>query len=151
MSYVVKQRSMVAAQEITSVYPDPTYISFVAKAQKTKTRKGKDYFVLRVTIPKESAEQIGAAPDDFLLFRAKKALWYHMIDWNEMEPTWKMLPPQTRIDVIVAGLPNPDTKSLATPTSAQGGWTVSDYTNSNGLLTSQVTSGTASGIAAGGK
>jgi hypothetical protein len=93
--------------------PDPGYAAFVAKTQKVKTRKGKDYFVYRVTIPKDKAEQIGVKPDDYLLFRAKRAQWYHMINWDEMEQTWQMLPDEIRRDVVLSGLPSPGSASFA--------------------------------------
>ena len=81
MSVVVarEQRLEQIEQIVVTVCPDPSYTSFVAKAQKAKTRKGKNYFVLRVTIPKEIAEKIEVGPEDYLLLKAKKAQWYHMI------------------------------------------------------------------------
>jgi len=51
------------------------FVIFVAKLQKAKTRKNKDYFVLRATIPKAVAETLDAKAGDYLLFRTKKAQW----------------------------------------------------------------------------
>ena len=98
---------------IVALFPDPGYVAFVAKTQKAKTRKGKEYFVYRVTIPKDKAEQIGVKPDDYLLFRAKRAQWYHMINWDEMGQTWQMLPEEVRRDVVLSGLPSPGSASFA--------------------------------------
>ena len=114
---------VVAAEEVVEYQPDPGYVGFTAKAQKSKTRKGKDYFVIRVTIPKYAADQIKIDPEDYLVLKAKKALWYHMMDWTEMKPAWQMLPPEIKTDVILAGLPNPEGVMLTSPTSLQANWT----------------------------
>jgi hypothetical protein len=84
--------------------PDTSCVPFVAKMQKARTRKYKDYFVLRATVPKDVAEKIDARPGDYLFFRAKKAQWYHMLDWRKMGNTWKMLPDDIRNRVIMDGL-----------------------------------------------
>lgn len=81
--------------------PDLGYETFVAKIQKAKTRKGKDYFVSRITIPKEVINQIDAKPGDYLFFQAKRAEWFHMLDWKKMETTWSMLPNETKMQVIM--------------------------------------------------
>jgi len=91
----------IYARKIVS---DPEAVPFVAKLQKAKTRKNKDYFVLRATVPKEIAEKIGVKPGDFLFFRAKKAKWYHMLNWEAMENTWNMLPGEVKNKVITDGL-----------------------------------------------
>src|SRR5713226_1418312 len=120
---VMVAREQRLEQIFVAVYPDPSYTSFVAKAQKAKTRKGKNYFVLRVTIPKEIAEKIEAGPDDFLILKAKKAQWYHMVNWTEMGATWKMLPQNIKEGVTLSGLPNPDLpKLLAAPSNQEMNW-----------------------------
>lgn len=86
-----------------TVAPDSEAVSFVAKVQKTKTRKGKDYFIFRTTIPKEMAKKIGVEGGDYLLFKAKKAKWYHMLDWKTMGNTWRMLPNEIRERIIIDG------------------------------------------------
>jgi NAD(P)H-hydrate repair Nnr-like enzyme with NAD(P)H-hydrate epimerase domain len=43
-------------------------------------------------------------PGDFLFFKAKKAQWYHMLDWEMMENTWRMLPAEIKQKVIMDGL-----------------------------------------------
>ena len=151
MAFVVKERSITASEKITSVYPDLSYFSFTAKAQRVRTRKGKDYFVLRVTLPKDAAEQIGAQPDDILLFRAKKALWYHMMDWNEMESAWRMLPQQIKSDVIMAGLPNPDMRSLTAITGLQGSLAGLEQGSWNNSFAEPMPLPTAPGANTGGK
>jgi hypothetical protein len=117
MSIVVAEQRL--AQRIVAVYPDPTYTSFVAKAQKARTRKGKNYFILRVTIPKEIAEKIEAGPEDYLVLKAKKAEWYHMVNWLEMRSTWKMLPQSIKESVTLSGLPSPDFPKLLVAQSNQ--------------------------------
>ena len=72
--------------------------------QKAKTRKNKDYFVLRATIPKEIVQKTGVKAGEFMFFRAKKAQWYHMMDWKAMTNTWAMLPDDVRRRVVLDGL-----------------------------------------------
>jgi hypothetical protein len=86
------------------VISDSESVPFVSKIQKAKTRKNKNYFVLRTTLPKEIAGKIGAKAGDYLFFKAKKAQWYHMLDWNVMENTWKMLPDYFKNRIIMDGL-----------------------------------------------
>lgn len=120
--------------------PDPDSVTFVAKIQKAKTRKHKDYFVLRTTVPKDIAEKIDAKAGDYLFFRAKKAQWYHMLDWEAMESTWKMLPNEIRNRVIIDGLYNRGVSSQAMPSlgatnlSAPTQQMVEIQTNRNGDL-----------------
>lgn len=92
------------AYRMLKVMPDQESIPFVAKIQRAKTRKNKDYFVLRTTLPKGIAEKIGARAGDYLFFKAKKAQWYHMLDWEAMENTWRMLPDDFKNRVIMDGL-----------------------------------------------
>jgi len=89
--------------KLTICEPDPSFVGFVAKIQKAKTRKNKDYYILRTTVPKEIAEKLNVEPGDFLFFKAKKALWYHMLDWEAMENTWKILPPEIQSKVVMDG------------------------------------------------
>jgi hypothetical protein len=95
--------------------PDPSFVTFVAKIQKAKTRKNKDYFVLRTTVPKNIAEKIDAKAGDYLFFKTKKALWYHMLNWEAMEGTWKMLPDEIRNQIIMDRLFNQGNPSQVTP------------------------------------
>lgn len=95
--------------------PDLSSVTFVAKMQKAKTRKNKDYFVLRTTVPKDIAEKIDAKAGDYIFFRAKKAQWYHMLDWKSMENTWKMLPDEIRNRVVVDGLYGQGTPNQSLP------------------------------------
>jgi len=90
--------------KIVVYVPDPSFMTFVAKIQKAKTRKNKNYFVLRATVPKNVAEKMDAKPGDYLLFKTKKAQWYHLLDWKAMENTWKMLPEEIRNRIIRDGL-----------------------------------------------
>jgi len=87
--------------------PDLGFVPFVAKVQKARTRKNKDYFILRVSVPKDVAKKIDAQAGEYLFFKAKKAEWYHLLDWSKMETTWRMLPPEIRNRAILEGLPCP--------------------------------------------
>ena len=89
--------------------PDTSFTPFVAKILKRKTRKDKDYYVLRATIPKDIIDEIKAEPGDFLFFKAKKAEWYHMLNWKNMENAWAMLPDQVKYALIRDGIPYPGT------------------------------------------
>jgi hypothetical protein len=86
------------------IIPDSDSVPFVAKIHKAKTRKNKNYYVLRATLPKEVAEKVGAKEGDYLFFRAKKAQWYHMLDWEAMDNTWKLLPDDFKNRIIMDGL-----------------------------------------------
>lgn len=84
--------------------PDQGFETFVAKVQNVKTRKGKDYFISRITIPKEAINNIELDSEDYVFIKAKKAEWFHMLNWDDMESTWNMLPLETKIEVIKDGL-----------------------------------------------
>jgi hypothetical protein len=98
---------------------DRSYEPFVAKLQKAKTRKNKEYFVLRASVPKDAAEKMKVGPGDYVFFRAKKAQWFHMLDWRQMKSTWNLLPEDVRQEVYLAGLVQPQIPTLST-TSAAG-------------------------------
>ncbi len=96
-------------------------VAFVAKPVRVRTRKGKDYHVLRVTIPKEVSTRLALGPDDYLVLRAKIAQWFHMVNWSEMPEVWERLPEGLRGEVMSLGLPNPaEPRSLPSPTSPAG-------------------------------
>ena len=99
-----KWRELNSQAQRKRVVCDPEAVPFVAKIQKAKTRKNKDYFVFRTTVPKEIAMKIGVKAGDYLFFRAKKAQWYHMLDWGTMENTLKMLPDEIRNRIAMDGL-----------------------------------------------
>jgi len=105
--------------------PDTSFVTFVAKLQKAKTRKNKDYFVLRATVPKDVAKKIDAKPGEYLCFKAKKALWYHLLNWGAMENTWRMLPDEIRNRIIVDGLYSQVPSFQTTP--PLGATNLSDY------------------------
>ena len=94
-------------EQAMALVPDPSFVTFVAKIQKAKTRRDKDYFVLRATVPKDVAEKMSARPGDYLFFKTKKAEWYHMLDWKEAGKAWQMLPPEIKSRAILDGLPCP--------------------------------------------
>lgn len=80
---------------------------FPVKVYASKNRKGKNYFVYRVTIPKKIAKELKIKKDDYLLLKATKAEWFHLIDWGEMESTWTMLPDQMKARIRESGLKVP--------------------------------------------
>jgi len=98
------KRRLSLEEDVIVYMPDIDCVPFVAKMQKAKTRKNKDYFVLRATIPKDVTKKIGVKPGEYLFFKAKKAQWYHMLDWQKMGNTWKMLPDNVRNEIILGGL-----------------------------------------------
>jgi hypothetical protein len=116
MSSLTSTYSDVVKEYGQNVTVDNNFVSFVAKTQKVKTRKDKEYFVLRVNIPKNVAERVGIGPGDYLLLRAKKAKWFHMIDWTAMQDTWRMLPDEVKKEIVFSGLPNPGVSYPISPT-----------------------------------
>jgi hypothetical protein len=82
-------------------------VVFSAKVYSSKSRKGKDYYVYKVTIPKKVANQLGIKTDDYLLLKAMKAEWFHLLNWEQMEPTWTRLPDSIKERIRESGLPVP--------------------------------------------
>jgi hypothetical protein len=80
---------------------------FVAKTVKIKNNKSRDYFLYRMTIPKEIVEKMDLQSNDHLLIKAKKASWYHLLDWSQMGKSWDMLSDEAKKEVISLGLPKP--------------------------------------------
>lgn len=117
MSLVYEQTAAVAQRTVTVVV-DPSYEPFVGKLQKAKTRKNKEYFVLRVSVPKRVAENLKAGPGDYLFFRTKKAEWFHMLDWDQMKNTWNMLPGEVKQEVYLSGLVQPPVPELGSTSGA---------------------------------
>ncbi len=89
---------------MTIPVPLPALVPFVAKVHRVKTRRGKDYTVLRMTLPKEVGEKLSVGGNDFLFALAQKAQWYHMIDWSQMAEAWNILPPEMRAVLVHYGL-----------------------------------------------
>jgi hypothetical protein len=81
---------------------------FPVKVYASKNRKGKDYFVYKVTIPKKIANELKIKKDDYLLLKASKAEWFHLLDWGEMQPTWTMLPEHMKTRIRESGLKVPE-------------------------------------------
>ncbi len=79
-------------------------VPFVARVRRVPTRRGKDYSILRMTIPKEIGEKIGIGDKEFLFMLAQKAEWFHMIDWTRMPETFAKLPPEVRGILEASGL-----------------------------------------------
>jgi hypothetical protein len=84
--------------------PLPTMVPFVAKVHRVRTRRGKDYSVLRMTLPKDVGEKIGVTGNDYLFALAQKAEWYHMIDWSQMTEAWSLVPPEMKAVLVHYGL-----------------------------------------------
>jgi hypothetical protein len=82
-------------------------IAFVAKPIKVRTRKGKDYHVVRITVPKDVIERLNPKGDDYLFLRAKIAQWFQMVDWAKLPNVWKKLPSELQREVLAATAPYP--------------------------------------------
>lgn len=89
---------------------------FPVKVYASKNRKGKNYFVYKVTIPKKIAKELKIKKDDYLLLKATKAQWFHLLDWGEMQSTWAMLPDHLKTRIRESGLKVPESQ-VAAPTS----------------------------------
>jgi hypothetical protein len=86
---------------------------FPVKVYASKSRKGKDYFVYKVTIPKKIAKELKLKKDDYLLLKARKAEWFHLLDWEKMQSTWTMLPDHMKSRVRESGLKVPEFQRIA--------------------------------------
>ena len=85
-------------------------VSFVAKVSKTKTRTKGDttYFTFRLNVPNEISEKLDLDNGDYLFIHsAMKAKWYHMLNWKEMDNTWRMLPSNLQKEIQSSGLSTP--------------------------------------------
>lgn len=111
--------------------PDHGYENFVGKLQKTKTRKGKDYFISRITVPKEIVNEIDVGPDDYVFFKVKKAEWFHMLEWDKIASTWEMLPNDIKGKIIMDGL-LPPMSELMIPDMLKDALGFSGATNPSG-------------------
>ena len=80
--------------------------SFVAKVSRIKNNKNKNYFVHRINIPSEVVEglELNLDKNEYLFFKAKKAAWYHMLDWSKMNQTWDKLPLDVKQQIQEEGL-----------------------------------------------
>ncbi|MCL5782795.1 MAG: hypothetical protein M1476_02660 [Candidatus Thermoplasmatota archaeon] len=86
---------------------DNKTVAFTAKAKKVKTHKNQDYFVYRITVPKEEAQKLSIGDEDYLLILAQKAKWYHMLKWDEMSETWNLLPEEVKQEIKDLHMPTP--------------------------------------------
>lgn len=80
--------------------------NFVVKVSKIKNNKNRNYYVHRVNIPSEVVEnlKLDSDQDEYLFLKAKKAEWYHMLDWSTMNQTWNKLPTKIKNEIISDGL-----------------------------------------------
>ena len=75
-------------------------VVFVSRVSVTRSRKnGKEYVTYRITVPAEEARELGLSDGDYLLVRAKRAKWYHLLNWEEMRRVYDMLPEEIRKEV----------------------------------------------------
>lgn len=108
-------RTPVASLEIYRFTLWDDSIAFLAKPVKVRTRKGKNYFVMRVTIPKDVCEKLAAREGDFLHVRARIAPWYLMVNWEVYPDAWRGLPAELKGLVAQSGLPFPAERREALP------------------------------------
>jgi hypothetical protein len=92
--------------------------AFVAKVTRIRNSKDKAYFVHRINLPANIVEELQLDKEDYVLLRAEKAQWYHMLDWQQMKTTWNRLPNEIRQKIIDEGLL--DTMSLNQPSRREG-------------------------------
>ena len=88
--------------------------NFVSKIGKIKNNKEKEYYVYRINIPSNITKDLDLKQDDHIFIKAKKAEWYHMLDWSTMSKTWSKLPANIQKIIIEDGLvqvPSQKTKS----------------------------------------
>ena len=81
-------------------YPIKDVSVFTARVSKTRTKiSGKPYESYRITLPKKIAEKMSVSDGDYLLVIAKKASWYHLLEWES--EYFKMLPENVRLELSV--------------------------------------------------
>lgn len=78
--------------------------SFVAKVSRIKNKKDKEYYIHRINLPSEVTKELELQNKDYVFLKAKKAEWYHMLEWSTMSPTWNKLPLDTKQKIIDDGL-----------------------------------------------
>ena len=88
---------------------------FIAKTVKVRNSKVKDYFLYRMTIPKDVAEKMELGAQDHLIIKAKKAEWYHLLDWSQMDKGWDMLADSAKGEIMALGLPAPKGVNASPP------------------------------------
>lgn len=77
---------------------------FVAKVNRIINDKTNNYYIHRINIPSDVVEELKLGKEDFLLFKAKKAEWYDMLDWSEMKTTWDKLPKEIKEKIQEDGI-----------------------------------------------
>ena len=79
-------------------YPISDLNVFTARISATKTKiRGQSYISYRLTVPKKIVEKMGLNDGDHLLLIAKKAKWYHLLDWDDEH--FSMLPENIRLEI----------------------------------------------------
>ncbi len=79
-------------------YPISDVSVFTAKVSATKTKiKGQSYLSYRITVPKKIVEKTNVSDGDYLLLIAKKASWYHLLEWDSER--FNMLPENVRLEL----------------------------------------------------
>lgn len=79
-------------------YPINDVDVFIAKVSATKTKiKGQSYVSFRLTVPKKIVEKMRLNDGDYLLAIAKKASWYHLLEWDN--DYFNMLPENIRLEL----------------------------------------------------
>lgn len=80
---------------------------FVAKVSKTKTRSkdGKDYYVHKITIPNQIADELKFKNEDYIFVKSSsKAKWYHLFNWNAEPQAWSLLPTKLQWEIQSSGM-----------------------------------------------
>lgn len=77
---------------------------FVAKVNRIINDKKNNYCIHRINIPANVVEKLNLGKEEFLLFKAKKAEWYDMLDWSEMKVTWDKLPQEIKQKISEDGI-----------------------------------------------
>ncbi len=103
-------------------------VTFVAKPHFVKTRKGKDYTVVRLTIPKEAVVAMGLKQEDFVFLKGRIAEWFEMLNWGKMQATWERLPTDIQGRILSSGLGPRGTVPVRAIGSATGGSGEGEFT-----------------------
>lgn len=102
--------------------------NFVSKVSRIKNSKDKEYYVYRINVPSDATKELELKHGDHIFIKAKKAEWYHMLNWDTMSKTWSKLPSDIKKILIEDGLvkdhiqepPSSENYSLEVPQISSG-------------------------------
>ena len=66
-------------------------VVIVANVSVIESRKtARSTIPIRITVPTDKARELVLREGDHLLIRARKAKWFHLLDWHEMRDVYEI-------------------------------------------------------------